>query len=320
MKWWLALGSMAMVWAQSPKPQVCCGRLDRVEAMPSAFVDAKNIDIWLPQDYTPTQKYAVLYMHDGQMLYDAATTWNKQAWEVDETAQKLIDAKQVQPFIVVGIWNHPQKRHAEYFPQKPYAHLTLEQQDWVTAQLREKGRTDLPHFQPISDNYLKFIVEELKPYIDRTYATYADASHTFVAGSSMGGLISWYAMCEYPNVFGGAACLSTHWPGVFGTDNNPIPDAFIQYLQQKWPSLKNNHLLYMDCGDQTLDALYPPLQKKVDEALHASHTLQGPVVSQLFPGTDHSEKAWQSRLSTPLTYLLTPKKTNKTNLKKAKKQ
>ena len=77
-----------------------------------------------------------------------------------------------------------------------------------------------------SDAYLKFLVTELKPFIDSTFSVATDRSNTFIAGSSMGGLISMYAVCEYPAVFGGAACLSTHWPGIFTAENNPIPEAF----------------------------------------------------------------------------------------------
>ncbi len=82
-----------------------------------------------------------------------------------------------------------------------------------------------------SDEYLKFLVKELKPFVDKNYSTYTDAPHTFMMGSSMGGLISMYAICEYPEVFGGAICMSTHWPGIFVSENNPIPLAFQNYLK-----------------------------------------------------------------------------------------
>ena len=95
-------------------------------------------------------------------------------------------------------------------------------------------------FTPSSDNYLKFIVEELKPFIDSTYSTLIDKENTFIAGSSMGGLISMYAVCEYPNVFGGAACLSTHWPGTFEVENNPIPEIFYNYLTNNLPKPNQN--------------------------------------------------------------------------------
>ena len=71
-------------------PKVSSGTIQRLENFSSKFVEARNVDIWFPEGYTPEKKYAVLYMHDGQMLFDASTTWNKQAWDVDEVAAKLI--------------------------------------------------------------------------------------------------------------------------------------------------------------------------------------------------------------------------------------
>jgi enterochelin esterase-like enzyme len=150
---------------------------------------------------------------------------------------------------------------------------------------------------------LKFIVTELKPLIDKKYAVYADRKHTFIAGSSMGGLISMYAICEYPSVFGGAACISTHWIGTFSPDNNPVPEAFIKYLESNLPNPKN-HKIYFDCGDKTLDVFYPPIQKKVDEVMVSKGFNSKNWTTRYFPGKDHSEKSWNERLDIPLMFLL----------------
>jgi predicted alpha/beta superfamily hydrolase len=287
------------------EPSVSSGSIERFSAFKSNCVSPRNIDIWLPEGYSKTKKYAVLFMHDGQMLFDANQTWNKQAWEVDEVAGKLLETKQVMEFIVVGIWNDGENRHPDYFPQKPFENLTSAQKEFVTQALIEKGRIKTA-FQPQSDNYLKFLVRELKPYIDTHYSVYTDRKHTFVAGSSMGGLISMYALCEYPQVFGGAACLSTHWPGIFSVDGNPMPHAFNKYLESKLPKLKKSKL-YFDYGDQTLDALYPPLQQEVDRIL-MKHNKNNRYAwqTQFFPGKDHSENAWKERLHIPLKFLMTP--------------
>lgn len=236
------------------------GKVERMENFASKFVEPRNIDIWLPENYDGNKKFAVLYMHDGQMLFDSTTTWNHQSWNVDDVATKLMHEGKVQDFIVVGIWNAGKGRHTNYFPQKPFDNLTASEKDTVVEQLQRAGRTK-ETFQPNSDNYLKFLVSELKPMVDKKYRVFKDKKHTFIAGSSMGGLISMYAMCEYPSVFGGAACLSTHWVGAFSTENNPIPDAFVNYLTTNLPKPKK-HKIYFDYGDQTLDALYPPLQQK----------------------------------------------------------
>ena len=154
-----------------------------------------------------------------------------------------------------------------------------------------------------SDNYLKYLVQELKPYIDQQFSTYTNAKNTFIGGSSMGGLISMYAICEYPNIFGGAMCMSTHWPGIFAMEDNPIPDAFLNYLSAKLPNPKN-HQLYFDCGNLALDALYPPLQNKVDSVMRKKGFTKNNWMTKYFINQDHSEVSWNSRLDIPLTFLL----------------
>jgi predicted alpha/beta superfamily hydrolase len=282
--------------------KVSNGKVQRFENFKSQFIDARNVDVWLPNDYSDKEKYAVLYMHDGQMLFDASTTWNKQAWEVDDVAGKLNTEGKVKKFIVVGIWNIAAKRHPEYFPQKPYESLTQVQRDTITAQLQKAGRTTQV-FKPYSDLYLKFLVTELKPFIDKTFSTLKDKDNTFIAGSSMGGLISMYAICEYPEVFGAAACISTHWPGIFAVENNPIPEAFNTYLRKKLPNPKTNRI-YFDYGDQTLDALYPPVQEKVDAVMTEKGFTADNWQTKFFPGENHSEESWAERLHIPLEFLL----------------
>lgn len=283
-------------------PKVVSGTIERIENFQSIFVGTRNVDIWLPEGCRTNKKYAVLYMHDGQMLFDATTTWNYQSWDADDVAAKLMQEGKVRNFIIVGIWNIGKTRHADYFPQKPFESLAPEQKDFISKQLQAVGQPN-EVFQPVSDNYLKFLVTELKPFIDKKYKVYTDRKHTFIAGSSMGGLISMYAICEYPNIFGGAACISTHWPGIFSMENNPIPDSFVDYLKKNLPDPKN-HKIYFDYGDQTLDTMYPPLQKKVDELMKTKGFTTNNWKTQFFPGKDHSEKSWNERLNIPLEFLL----------------
>jgi predicted alpha/beta superfamily hydrolase len=286
---------------KTPDQKASSGKIDKYENFQSKYVTERNVEVWLPDGYSPKNKYAVVYMHDGQMLFDASTSWNQQSWDVDDVAAKLIQEGKVQNFIVVGIWNGGKTRHADYFPQKPYESLTQEQRDFIIKQLQSLGNTEV--FKPVSDNYLKFMVTELKPFIDKKYSVYTDRKHTFIAGSSMGGLISMYAICEYPKIFGGAACLSTHWPGTFSLENNPIPDAFVNYLKTNLPDPKT-HKIYFDYGDQTLDAMYAPLQKKANDAMKSKGFSDKNWITKFFPGDDHSEKSWNRRLHFPLEFLL----------------
>ena len=297
----LALLLIGKATAQDALPHVSSGTIQRIENFPSKFVTARNVDVWLPEGYNPEKKYSVLYMHDGQMLFDSTLSWNRTSWDVDDVIAKLLHDKRIEPVIVVGIWNGGATRHPDYFPQRPFESMTQSEKDTVINELMRSKWTTTP-LKPVSDGYLQFLVKELKPYIDKHYPTYADRKNTFVTGSSMGGLISMYAICEYPDVFGGAACMSTHWPGTFTVQNNPIPDAFVRYMKANLPNPKT-HKIYFDCGDQSLDALYPPLQKKVDEVMREKGFTEKNWITKSFPGADHSEKAWRKRLDVPLVFL-----------------
>ena len=289
------------VFAQLPKPS--SGRIIRTENFSSKHVLARNVDVWLPDNYTASKKYTVLYMHDGQMLFDSSITWNKQEWGVDETLNQLMQQNKIRDCIVVGIWNGGKSRHPEYFPQKPFEALSKEEQQLVYSAYRSGGQSIFSGLPISSDNYLKFLVEELKPFIDKNYSTKTDASNTFVAGSSMGGLISLYALCEYPTIFGGAACLSTHWPGLLSMENNPVPAVFFSYLKNHLPSPKQ-HRIYFDHGTETLDSMYASLQLQVDAIMKQKKYRPSNWISRSWPGQDHSEKSWRSRLDIPITFLL----------------
>ncbi len=286
-----------------PLQQVAFGKLDHYADFQSKYVTERNVDVWLPENYDPKIKYPVLYMHDGQMLFDPNTTWNKTSWNVDDVLTEITQTQKVKNAIVVGIWNGGKTRHADYFPQKPFESLSAEKKEMMYAAARAGGASVFNHYEIHSDDYLKFIVTELKPFIDKTYPTLPDRKNTFVAGSSMGGLISLYAICEYPEVFGGAACLSTHWPGIFTLENNPFPAAYQDYLRLYLPNPKT-HSIYFDCGDQTLDAMYPTIQKQVDALMRIKGFTAKNWMTKYFPGEDHSERAWNKRFDVPMVFLL----------------
>ena len=281
-------------------PRVTHGRLERLASISSEYVSDRDVDVWLPDQYDGTTALPVLYMHDGQMLFDASITWNHQSWEVDSIVQTLINRNKIEPLIVVGIHNVSSERHSNYFPQEPFDRLSQSVQDSL-LQLYRNSETPL-FSKPInSNNYLSYLTQELIPVIDATYTTRPQASGRILAGSSMGGLISWYATTKYPETFGGAACLSTHWPGVFNNDNNPVPTSFIEYLSENAPSA-DTHKLYFDHGTTTLDSLYPIHQKRVDRLLTLSGYDTINYLSQVFEGENHTEIAWSKRLYLPLTF------------------
>ena len=99
------------------------------------------------------------------------------------------------------------------------------------------------------------------------------------------------------------AYLSTHWVGTFDIANNPVPDAFISYLDGNLPMPGEGHKIYFDCGDRTLDAMYPPIQKRVDSLIVSKGYDETDWMTRYFPGEDHSERSWKSRLHIPLVFL-----------------
>ena len=139
------------VQAQKTMPKAVSGKIVRVENFQSKFVTQRNVDIWLPEGYSAKEKYAVLYMHDGQSLFDSTITWNKQEWQVDDVASQLMKQKKTKNFIVVGVWNGGETRHKDYFPQKPFDSLIPSQKDFVVTELQKLFKNK-EIFQPVSDN------------------------------------------------------------------------------------------------------------------------------------------------------------------------
>ncbi len=288
------------VSAEKVEGEFAGGTLLSIDDFPSNFIPPRRVDIWLPKNYSKEKKYAVLYMHDGQMLFDSRITWNHQEWKVDEVASKLMNDSITKDFIVVAPFNINELRHSEYFPQKPFESLSERIKDSLFAE-GEKNNFKLDGIT--SDNYLRFIVKELKPYIDANYSVLSDRDNTFVAGSSMGGLISMYAIFEYPKVFGGAACMSTHWPGGNPNENDLLANTFFEYMKKNMPSPKS-HRIYFDFGTQTMDKFYPKYEKTVNAIFKDKGYDATNFRNLKFKGADHSELSWQKRLDIPLTFLL----------------
>jgi len=279
------------------------GELQRIDSFPSQYIVPRPVDIWLPDNYSNKEKYSVLYMHDGQNLFDANTTWNNQEWKVDEWVTELVKKDSIHKIIVVGIHNIPKIRFLDLFPEKALDYLS----DKVKDSLLEDGKEqDLAiDFKNLKgDEYLKFVVEELKPYIDSTYAIKTSREYTFIGGSSMGGLMSMYAMCEYPEIFSGAACISTHWSGMNPTKyKNPVAKSILTYMIANLPSPKD-HTFYFDYGTETLDAFYPKYLTDVDKIFSEKGYTHSNYMNLEFEGADHSEGSWNRRFDIPLTFLL----------------
>lgn len=288
---WAQLLPVFLRWAYARRAPALAatGEVDSYQEFASAHVPARNVDVWLPPGYggDPQRRYPVLYMQDGQNVFDPALSHTGVDWDVDGAMTRLIAAGRVREAIVVGIWNTP-IRFLEYMPRKPVKTASL-----------DGGGPDappVPSDRIISDAYLRFLVSELKPFIDAQYRTAPGPDDTVVMGASMGALISLYAAAEYPQVFGGVGAVSTHWP---------VGDGIvIDWLAGHLPHSRS-HRIYYDHGTATLDAAYAPYQQRMDAAMRAAGYREGETwLTRRFEGAEHNEAAWGARMDVPLEFLL----------------
>ncbi len=273
-------------------PNVKSGSIVRLNVA-SKYAEAKTVDVWLPPGYSTENKYSVVYMHDGQMLFDSTKTWNRKEWQVDEVAAELIKNGQIKDCIIAGVWNSNENRISEYMPTEIFNQLP----DSIRAVFSEKYCNKRG---AQGDAYLQFLVHELKPLIDSRFPTLPDAGNTIIMGSSMGGLISAYAICEYPGVFGKAACMSTSWLNFI---DYRISLAALQYLSEHLPDCAG-HQIYMDYGSGEADWKYAVSQQYADYIIKSKGFDERGFMSKVFENAIHDEISWSRRLHVPLEFLL----------------
>lgn len=288
------------------------GRIDRHYIYSPEMKETITVDVWTPQGYPSDDghRYPVIYMHDGQNLFDATTTWNRQAWEMDSVTSTLVDAGEIEAPVIVGIHSVAETRLGDLLPQKAVDYISVEPDSTLRAFLE---------FSPLrGDAYAAFMVKTLKPEMDSIYRLSPDKDSTFVMGSSMGGLMSIYAMSEYPEVFGGAACLSTHWVGTI--DGQPtFADAMHDYLADRLPR-DGRHRLYLDHGTTSIDSLYGPanegmvaLADSLGYKAVSCRCFHPTLENFVDQGAGHEERYWAARVARPLRFLLGKCKTSEKN-------
>ncbi|HSE41479.1 MAG TPA: alpha/beta hydrolase-fold protein [Acidobacteriota bacterium] len=224
----------------------------------------RDLIIWLPPSYfTKRQKrYPVLYVHDGQNMIDPATSFLGVTWGLDRVAKRLIKKGTIKEFIAVGIYN-TRDRGTEY-----------------------SGG-------PRGKNYARFLVEHIKPFIDKTYRTLPDPANTANLGASMGGLIAFLIAWWHPDVVPNAACFSS----AFLWKHNSIIKEVRAYKRQK------RIRIYLDCGTKELDRHLLPGYKQMVEVLKEKGYKKGVDLEYFFDKDgDHTEKDWSRRLWRPLKF------------------
>ena len=240
----------------------------------------RDVIVYLPSDYATNreERYPVLYLNDGQNLFDGATSFIPgQEWRVDETAQSLIAAGKIQPLIIVGIYNTGKDRINEYTPVED-------------PKFKMGGKADL---------YGRMLVEELKPFIDSQYRTKRDAEDTGIGGSSLGGLVSLYLALKYPGVFGRAAVVS---PSVWFANKQIV--HYVEGLKKK-PRVR----IWMDIGTKEGRTAAEAQQAVTDvrllkETLVKKGWKPGKDLNYFeAEGAEHNEAAWAARVERILTFL-----------------
>lgn len=241
----------------------------------------RNVSVWLPPGYDSSgERYPVLFLHDGQNLFDAATSAFGVEWQADEIATKLIENKEIAPVIVVGIWNTAE-RITEYTVTKD-------------NQLQRGGR-GLEHIQWVAD--------ELKPFIDQTYRTRPEQESTWIGGSSLGGLISMHACLERPEVFGGCLSLSPS----LGWDDESL--FSILQSEDHWPS---DVRLWFSMGttegrNSDSQAVNLSRARRLAELLARRKTSNAAFIRYCeFPEGTHDEKSWSTQFLDALKSLCSP--------------
>lgn len=281
------------------------GSTARISNFKSKFVKERNIDIWLPEGYNnnKAESYPVLYLQNGQNVFNAGTSTSGMALEADVAAAKLMSDEKVSPFIIVAIWSTDNMFY-EYFPEKAAQYLTRSDLEEI-GHLWPQKENKKPIF--LGDEYLKFIASELKPYIDKNYRTKPQAEHTSIGGNAMGGLISIYAVCEYPEFFGQAACSSAHWPILNDNSNMNPSDAVRKYLEEHLPAPKD-HRIYFDYGTKGTDKYYEAHQLTVDQLMRNKGYDDSNWATYQFEGGEQTEKSLKERLETMFQFLFPAKK------------
>lgn len=275
------VGSFCYANANAQQPHTLTGDIRLHKSFHSKILDNdRDVIVYLPPGYDreKTRRYPVFYMHDGQNLFDGATSYIPgQEWRVDEIAQSLIAAGQIEPLIIVGIYNTGRDRINEYTPA-------------ADSKYKMDGKADL---------YGSMLIEELKPFVDSTYRTQHGAKNTGLGGSSLGGIVSLYLGLKYSNVFGKLAVVS---PSVWFADQHIV--HYIEALAKK-PKVR----IWLDIGTKEGRTAEEAQQTVAGARLLKDTLLKkgwqlGKDLSYFeAEGAEHDERAWAARIEQILKFL-----------------
>jgi predicted alpha/beta superfamily hydrolase len=237
--------------------------------------DDRNIIVYLPPDYAEERRrYPVMYMQDGQNLFDPETSFVQgRTWQFGEHADELIQAGEIEPLIVVGVYNTPRRL-----------------EEYTHARDRRMGGGD-------AKNYGRLLVDELKPWIDEEYRTLPGEDDTGLGGSSLGGLVSLYLGLEHAETFGKLAVMS---PSIWW-NHKSILGYVNEYEGPPWPRI------WLDVGDGEGRRVHADVDLLYQRLKGNGWTPEANLRYQLAVGGTHDEAAWAARVADMLRFLFPAK-------------
>lgn len=246
------------------------GTIERLGMVASAHVAPRAVQVWLPPGYAqePARRYPVLYLHDGQNMFDEAAAGAE--WQVDETAQRLVEAGVIRPLIVVAVDSGPQ-RIIDYTPTP------------------DPGRREGGGLAA----YARFLIDELKPQIDRRYRTKPGRAHTAVGGSSLGGVASLALALQHGEVVGSAlvASPSLWWDA-----------GWVYRAVADWSAAAPRPRLWLDMGGREGEGVLPAARRLRDVLVQRGWT-DATLRYTEAPEAGHDEAAWAARVDGMLRFL-----------------
>jgi len=252
---------------------VSSGQLRKHEGFRSRFLrNQRDLIVYTPPGYSepPTRCFPVLYLHDGQNLFDGATSFIPgQDWHVGQTADECINARVIEPLIIVGMYN-------------------------TKARIREYTPTHVPKLGGgRADRYARFLIEEVKPFVEHEYRTLTGPQHTGIGGSSLGGLVSLYVGLKHCTIFGKIAALSASvwW-------NQLVIHRFVKSMH-----VERRPRIWLDIGTREGPRIVQDVERFRDVLLEKGWRLEHDLHYERVEGAQHNEAAWAQRVRPFLQFL-----------------
>ena len=244
------------------------------------FRNTRFLRVWLPPGYDDvcnvTRQYPVLYLNDGQNLFESATSFNGVEWQVDETADRVIREGQIPPLIIVGIDNAGKDRIREYMPHRSYQPMML----------RVQG-----------SRYPSFLIKEVMPFVQRHYRVASGSDNTGVGGSSLGALIALYTVAVSPGIFGRLLLES---PSLWASNRQMIRQS---HRVRRWPERVFLATGSAEAGHEDRDQSMVDDVRELAAIMRRGGLDHRRLLFMVEEGATHHESAWARRFPAALSFL-----------------